>query len=131
MPKDTPILDPKKQIKKAERRKNEVWFETRWKQIDGQPYESEFRFHPRRKWRFDFAFPGCVPKIAVEIDPAAHKLYWNSYLRDVEKMNEALFLGWQVFRITGHMIRADDVYFLEKLKVYINENTKLLSKDSI
>ncbi len=120
MPKDTPILDPQKELKKAERRKNERWFANRWKLIGGQKYKREFRFHPTRKWRFDFAFLDCVPKIAVEIDPAAHKLYWNSYLRDIEKGNAARFLGWQVFHITGQMIKADDVYFLEKLKLYIS-----------
>jgi very-short-patch-repair endonuclease len=124
MPKDTPILDPKKELKKAERQKNENWFVNRWKLIGGQKYKREFRFHPRRKWRFDFAIPEV--KVAVEIDPAAHKLYWNSYLRDVKKMNEALFLGWQVFRITGQMIKADDVYFLEKLKLYIDEKQKAI-----
>ena len=117
MPKD--IIDPKKQILKEERRKNERWFETRWKLIDGQPYEAEFRFHPTRRWRADFAFIDA--KVLVEVDGGGHKMYWKVYRNDVEKMNAALFLGWQVFRVTTDMVRADDVYFLEKLKVYINE----------
>ncbi len=110
----------RQQIIQAERTKNERWFISRWKQIGGQIYEREWRFHPDRKWRFDFAFPKI--KVAVEIDSAAHKIYWNSYTRDVEKMNEALLMGWQVFRVTGQMIKKDDIEFLERLKEYVNEN---------
>ncbi|GAH64225.1 unnamed protein product, partial [marine sediment metagenome] len=95
MPKDTGILDSKKQIKKAERRKNELWFETRWKQIGGHDYESQYRYHPTRKWRADYAFPSV--KILLEIDGGGHKMYWKVYRNDVEKMNAALFMGWQVF----------------------------------
>jgi very-short-patch-repair endonuclease len=117
MPKDT--TDPKKQILREERRKNERWFETRWEQIGGQPYESQYRYHPTRKWRADYAWASV--KILLEVDGGGHKMYWKVYRNDVEKMNAALFMGWQVFRVTTDMVRADDVYFLEKLKVYINE----------
>lgn len=123
MPRDASIADPKAQLLHEHRRKNERWFVSRWKHIDGPQHEREFRFSKERKWRFDFAFPNCDPPIAVEIDSAAHKIYWNSYTRDVEKMNAALFLGWQVFRVTGQMIKADDVGFLENLKKYILEKS--------
>ena len=119
MPRDAKLLDPKSLLLSEHRKKNERWFEARWRLIDGPKYEAEYRFHETRRWRFDFSWPEI--KVAVEIDSAAHKLYWNSYTRDVEKMNEALFLGWQVFRFTGQMIKKDDVEFLENLKEYVNE----------
>lgn len=119
MPKDTPMLDPKKEIKKAERKKNERWFETQWKRIGGQKYKHDKRFHPTRMWRFDYQWADI--KVALEVDGGGHKMYWSKYRNDVEKMNAALFLGWQVFRVTTDMVRKDDVYFLEKLKVYISE----------
>ena len=119
MPKDGTLLNPKQQLLLEHRKKNERWFETQWKLIGGPEYKREFRFSKERKWRFDFAFPKCNPPCAVEIDSASHKIYWNSYSRDVEKMNEALFLGWQVFRVTGQMIKKDDIEFLERLKSYI------------
>jgi very-short-patch-repair endonuclease len=121
MPKD--ILDPKKQILREERRKNERWFESRWKLIGGQPYEAQYRYHPTRKWRADYTFPSV--KILLECDGGGHKMYWKVYRNDVEKMNAALFLGWQVFRVTTDMVRADDVYFLQKLQAYIEEQKSL------
>ena len=32
----------------------------------GVEIEKEFKFHPKRKWRFDYAFPFLM--IAVEVD---------------------------------------------------------------
>ena len=122
MPKDTPIIDPKKQILAEERKKNERWFETRWEQIGGQKYKHDKRFHPTRRWRFDYQWSDI--KVALEIDGGGHKIYWAMYRRDVEKMNAALFLGWQVFRVTTDMVRADDIGFLEELKMYMDEPLK-------
>ena len=131
MPKDGTLLNPKQQLLLEHRKKNERWFETQWKRIGGPEYEPQLEFHPNRKWAFDFGFPNCVPPIAVEMDGGGHKMYWKVYRNDVEKMNAALFLGWQVFRITTDMVRSDDVQFLEMLKEYINDNTRLLSKGDI
>lgn len=116
------VIDPKKHILAEERKKNERWFENRWKLIGGQPHEREFRFHKVRRWRFDACWKNV--KVALEIDGGGHKLYWAMYRRDVEKMNAALFLGWQVFRVTTDMVRADDVRFLEELKEYIESEIK-------
>lgn len=64
--------------------------------------EKEYKFHPVRKWRFDYAFP--LYKIAVEIDGGI----WNygrhnrarGYIADMEKFNEAAKLGWVVLKFT-------------------------------
>lgn len=120
MPRDG-SLNPKAQLLHEHRRKNERWFVSRWKHIDGPQYEREFRFHKTRRWRFDFAWPEL--KVACEVDGGGHKMYWKTYRNDVEKMNAALFLGWQVFRITTEMVRSDDVEFLENLKRYILEKS--------
>lgn len=127
MPKDTAILDPRKQLIAEQRKVNERWFETQWKRIGGQPYEREFIFHPVRRWRFDACWKtinGKDIKIALEIDGGGHKMYWSKYRNDVEKMNAALFLGWQVFRVTTDMVRADDVGFLDELKTYMEDETR-------
>lgn len=68
----------------------------------------EFRFHPTRKWRFDFAF--VDHRIAMEVDGAV----WTGgrhtrgagYEADAEKLNEAAVLGWRVFRVTRSMIKS-------------------------
>ncbi len=64
--------------------------------------EPEYRFHPKRKWEFDFAVPSL--KIAVEIEGgifAGKRLGHSSgagIKRDMEKYNAAQLLGWRVFR---------------------------------
>ena len=67
----------------------------------------EFRFHPVRRWRFDFAWPEYL--ISLEIDGAT----WSGgrhtrgagYEADAEKLNEAAALGWRVFRATRTMVK--------------------------
>ncbi len=113
------VLDPKKQILKEERRKNERWFETQWKRIDGPEYESEVVFHSTRKYRADFCWRSI--KTILEVDGGGHRLYWNKYHQDIEKQNDAHFENWRIFRLTRHMIAQDDIEFLYRLKVYINE----------
>ena len=60
----------------------------------------EYKFHPERKWRFDFAWPD--EKVALEVDGgiwirgghnrgAQLKKTW-------EKENEAQALGWHIFK---------------------------------
>lgn len=69
---------------------------------------AEYRFHPSRLWRFDYAWPEY--KIAVEQEGGiwikgragrggAHSAPLG-ILRDMEKNNEAVKLGWKVFRFT-------------------------------
>ena len=77
-----------------------------WKALQGPPLIEEVKFHPDRKWRFDFASPN--KKLAIEIEggiwvQGAHSrgAHFNS---DCEKYNNAALLGWRVFRITTNMI---------------------------
>lgn len=60
----------------------------------------EFRFHPERKWRFDFAFP--KHKVAVEIEGGAFTGGRHQYgawmIKDQDKYNEATAMGWRVFK---------------------------------
>ena len=67
-----------------------------------QNCEKEFRFHPVRKWRFDYALP--EHKIALEVEGGV----WTGgrhtssvgFLNDMEKYNTATLMGWRVFRTT-------------------------------
>lgn len=83
------------------------------------PFEREYRFHPDRKWRFDFAFvfpsfevcrhnPEGGDLIAVEIEggiwvKGAHTR-GKHFESDCEKYNAAGRLGWQVYRFTPAMV---------------------------
>ena len=65
----------------------------------------EYRFHPTRRWRFDYAWPDL--KLAVEYEGGT----WSGgrhtralgYAKDCEKYNEAALLGWKVFRYANGM----------------------------
>lgn len=60
----------------------------------------EYAFHPKRKWRFDFAFP--LHRVAVEIDGGiwsqGRHTRGSGYLRDLVKFNTAALLGWRVLK---------------------------------
>ena len=60
----------------------------------------EYRFHPERRWRFDFAWPSI--KLAVEIQgmgmggrAGGHQTA-KGMQNDCDKNNEAIRLGWRV-----------------------------------
>lgn len=87
--------------------------------LDPMP-ETEYRFHPTRRWRFDFAWPD--DKVAVEIEGGV----WTrgrhtrptGYMGDLEKYNEAVKLGWKVLRYTPSMLSSnviDDITRASKL----------------
>lgn len=67
----------------------------------------EFKFHPVRKWRFDYAVPEY--KIALEVEggvwTGGRHTSPKGFLGDIEKYNTATLMGWRVFRTT-----PDDLY---------------------
>jgi len=63
--------------------------------------ELEYRFHPTRKFRFDFAWP--EHRLALEVEGGiftrqAHGSI-KGMLRDIEKYNLAQMNGWHVLRV--------------------------------
>lgn len=81
----------------------------------------EYRFHPHRRWRFDFAWPG--QKLAVEVEggvwSGGRHVRGAGFSRDCEKYNEAALNGWCVLRVTGAMIH--NVKALELIKRALRE----------
>ena len=65
----------------------------------------EFKFHPERRWRFDFAWP--EHKLAVEIEGGVHRIK-NKFERDIEKYNTATKMGWRILRYTPKMIKTGE-----------------------
>ena len=69
--------------------------------------EMEFKFHPTRKWRFDFAWPEW--KIAVEIEGAVwtqgRHTRGSGFIKDMEKYSYANIMGWCVIRGTPQQLQ--------------------------
>lgn len=85
-------------------------FERLWLAAGGPKLVTEHRFHPERRWRFDYAH--LPTKTAIEINGGV----WSGgrhnrgagYLRDREKVNMAQMLGWKVFELgTGQVTPAN------------------------
>lgn len=66
-------------------------------------FVEEHRFHPDRKWRFDFAI--LEHRIAIEYEGIhsgkSRHTTRGGYAGDVEKYREAAKLGWTVLRYTA------------------------------
>jgi very-short-patch-repair endonuclease len=75
----------------------ETQFLLRWQ---GPAYVTEHRFHPTKRWRFDYAWPDA--KVALEIEGGiftrgAH-VRPRGIADDIDKANAAAHLGWRLFR---------------------------------
>lgn len=78
--------------------------------------EQQYRFHPERKWRFDFAFPDEL--VAVELDGgifaaengqvAGKHARGAGRLKDYEKRNAAAELGWLVLCYGPPQVRSGE-----------------------
>jgi len=84
-----------------------------WRALNGPNLTPEHRFHPERKWRFDFALPAA--RVAIECQGgtfARQRLGHSSgtgIQRDYEKLNAAQLSGWTVFQLTGRMLTIKEV----------------------
>lgn len=95
----------------------EMRFETLWRASGGQELEKEFRFHPVRKWRADFAH---IPsRTLIEIEGG---IYVNGrhnrgagFAADLEKYMEAALAGWRVIRLGPNELTADCIARLVSL----------------
>lgn len=76
--------------------------------------EREVRFHPKRRWRFDFAWSAKL--VALEIDGGI----WTSgrhtrgagFFKDMEKLNEAVLAGWRVLRCSPEQMENGHIFTL-------------------
>jgi len=70
----------------------------------------EYRFHDKRRWRFDFAWP--EKKVAVEIEggvwTGGRHTSGAGFIADSEKYNTAAVLGWKVLRFHGGAVKSGE-----------------------
>jgi hypothetical protein len=74
--------------------------------------ELEYKFHPVRKWRFDYFFPD--KKLAVEFEGGVFVGGGHTrgliYGKNCEKYNEAAIMGIKVLRFTAPMVRSGQAF---------------------
>lgn len=107
-----PDTELAKALKKAKRNSLQDAFINTWKLCGGDEafWTPEYKFHPLRKWRFDFANPTL--KFAVECNGGQWVKSGHSsgkgLQRDAEKLNTAQAAGWRVYVLTTSMLSKRD-----------------------
>ena len=74
----------------------------KWFNQHGLAPVAEYAFHPKRKWRFDFAWPD--DRVALEVEggiwTGGGHTRGSGYLKDLDKYNSAAVAGWRVLKTT-------------------------------
>lgn len=70
----------------------------------------EHKFHPVRRWRFDYAIP--IAKIAIEVEggvwTGGRHTSPKGFLNDIEKYNTATIMGWRLLRTTPDRLCSNE-----------------------
>ena len=79
--------------------------------------ELEYRFHPVRRWRADFAFP--EQKVLVEFEGGVYTqgrhTRGKGFENDCDKYNSAQLMGYQVYRFTrSHVLSGEALRTIEQ-----------------
>jgi very-short-patch-repair endonuclease len=86
---------------------------------NGSELYPEYRWHPKRRWKADYALP--FHRILIEIEGGAwsdkrQRHTWGTgFEKDCEKYNEAAILGWRVLRFTPQMMRREPKRWIEQV----------------
>lgn len=93
----------------------------------------EFKFHPVRKWRFDFAIPDL--KIAIEIDGGLF-IYGRhnhaiSMIKDYEKFNAAAESGWVILKFIPSQLKENATLDIIQRTVDFRRKEKQLCRLSL
>ena len=88
----------------------------------GIEFEREYKFHPKRKWKYDFSIVGC--RLLIDCDGGQWKQGTGHNTgtgreRDCTKDAEAVLLGWTVLRFPTNMI--DDGRALDYVEKFIEK----------
>lgn len=85
----------KKKIKGKYDSKLEVRLAEYWHAHVDKSIVAQYKFHPVRSWRFDFAFPELYIAIEIQGFGTGHTSY-TGMQRDYEKHNSAMAIGWGI-----------------------------------
>lgn len=74
----------------------------------------ELKFHPKRRWRFDYALPEYMIALEVEggVWTGGRHTRAAGFLGDMEKYNTATIMGWRVLRTTPDRLMKRETFEL-------------------
>ena len=75
-----------------------------WEKYYTEPIVPQLRFHPEKKWRFDFAFPSAWLAVEIQGFGTGHTSYEGMH-RDYEKHNAAMSLGWGIVYLMSYDLK--------------------------
>ena len=80
-----------------------------WEHKGGAPLEREYRFHPERRWKADFAHLGSRTIIEIEGGVWCHGRHTSpkGFMADAEKYLTATLSGWTVIRLTSSQLTPE------------------------
>lgn len=84
----------------------------------------EHKFHAKRKWRFDYAWP--EHRVALEVEGGIYSggrhVRGRGYENDMEKYNAAALAGWKVLRYTPKRVMDAIPEIADALLVCVRPN---------
>ena len=79
--------------------------------------ETEYKFHPKRKWKFDYCW--VKEKVAVECEGgvwiSGRHNRGSGFVKDIEKYNNAVLMGYKVLRYTPEQLLNEAIVDLKKV----------------
>ncbi|MEO0868642.1 MAG: hypothetical protein AAFY17_09370 [Cyanobacteria bacterium J06642_11] len=95
----------------------EEQFEGLWVELfPALDLHSEHRFHPVRRWRFDYAH--LPSQVAIELEGGVFRRGRHTrgagYVKDCEKYLNAAALGWTVCRLATGMVTVENLELIAK-----------------
>jgi very-short-patch-repair endonuclease len=89
--------------------KTGISFDKLVRSCTGLEVTPEYKFHPSRRWRFDYVI--LSHKIAIEVEGGAwiqgRHTRGSGFVKDMEKYNEATRLGYRLIRVQPEELYTD------------------------